>query len=226
MSYKELDELLGARADNIAAHVQAIYDYLENIPNEQQRLEAFQYVVENFGEKPISGQEIKGPSIPDEEWERLRQELSQVADGFLRRLYLKRLEPSDFATQLWRFITSFSDRNERIFVLAWILFDRTMPYIKLPDSPLRMDRQRYVVLVNKLKDDIRLIKVIINVGFETKPETASLILKVIDKHENFEERVVLLANALDEAMEKVERAARTRLRELEDTVAALRGRVP
>lgn len=119
-SKKKLKEIMGAQGTGRAIS-KAILEFLLEIPDEKDRLELFQYVIENTNDSavvPPSGITISDHDAPsDRVVKRLETELGDLVNGYIKTLVLRRVSAQEFSTRMWNFILTFPEMEERYFAL-------------------------------------------------------------------------------------------------------------
>lgn len=188
----KLIEIMGGDCIDKSSLSKALLSFLTAVPDEEERLKLVQFMLENFKLVPKSGMKIHHEPLDDEIWDRLNIELTDYIQGKIKHLVLRRYDPHDFARELWQFLISFSELDEQVFALATILFDPRIPYMKLPGPEIIISTPQKEKLLKSLKEDIRMIEMIISAGYSDNIARASLLNLVLENQENREEKAILM----------------------------------
>lgn len=148
--------------------------------NIQDQPSAFQYICELFGTVESSENFGIVASKYRNKEDTLRSQYGSLVNSLIE-LYIKRnVEESDFYSSLWNNIMSsglFSQEEERIFALYYILIDKRIPYFRLdPASLYSLSNDRFKQIRNDNIRAIQKIRFILKANFSQKTERASALL--------------------------------------------------
>lgn len=141
---------------------------------------AFQYICEQFGTIESSDSFGISPSQYRNKENLLRNQLSNLIDSLIE-LYIKRnVEETAFYTSLWKNIMTsglFSQEEEKIFALYYIIMDKRIPYFHLdPASLYSLSNERFQQIRSENMTSIQKIGFILKAHFSQKTERASVLL--------------------------------------------------
>jgi len=133
--------------------------------------------------------------LEDGEWEKLDKKYALMVQSFMTTTYFSTTSIDEFSKEMLRFLAFFREKNEKIYVLAAILYTKAiMPYKQLPGVPLHMSDAEYAHLLKSNPDGASMIRHLESVPFDTRTQEVSVVLQVIDEYEaNKPLRVALLA---------------------------------
>lgn len=189
----------GGDAFNVCADIKK---YIDEAP-EESRGQLLSIACESFGMGDSDGSYIPEEAmIGLEERKTLRKVYGELVDALLdaciKRALEENIEPAAFYDEVWRNIVCnpiFGEDKARLFALYYILIDDRLPFFQV-DKGLYMEQDRYERYIDACITDIQKVRFILSVDFPQKTQEASNLLDVIEAHESYEEKVVLLAQAL------------------------------
>lgn len=99
---------------------------------------------------------------------------------------------------LWNLVMDnilFKTEKEKVFALFWLLIDESVPFFVF-DKPVRLECDDFINICDKHSSKIQKIKYILDLPFEQRTESASLLLDEILTAEDRVERAVLMVHAI------------------------------
>lgn len=103
-----------------------------------------------------------------------------------------------FYEHLWKFIVTnimWEKKEEKAFALYYIAIDSKTPYYNV-GAGLKMNSDDYSRIQDEIFDAFREFRYIIALDFSQKTEEASLVLRLINRMETDEQKVVLVSRIL------------------------------
>lgn len=176
------------------------YSLIENAPKEEQGklLETF-LLCYRFTPSDCS---LTLPSFLDEETQRsIQLEYGPRVDQQMMDLQKKGLSEEEYYRELWEHLSTASflpDLRARVVALFNCAIDRNALYYAVDrNEMLSMDGEQYLATLTAVGEKtLARVEAILNEEFDQKTERASLVVKMMDSMESFEERTVLLAQVI------------------------------
>mgnify|MGYP004631761855 CR=1 FL=1 len=162
--------------------------------------DVFEYTCKNFKEKPKNGTIQIADYFSKEEIEEYESLFGETVDGLLdstiKKCNFGIMKPEMFYKNLWEsYQKNFETKKERAFAFYYTVADAAIPYCYL-GKPLSMSNEKFKSLVQKNKDSIDKIEYINKTTYGQRTERASLALNIISEIPDYEDKVVVLAQAI------------------------------
>lgn len=162
--------------------------------------EYFQYVCENID---LENEEKTVPIkkyFEKSEIEVLKKINADAIDGLIAKNISKVnygiVNNDDFYGTLWDDISNnFTGTKELAFALYWIIIDRRIPYIYI-GVPLSMENDEFKTRTEANKDVFDKMEYVLQSEYSQRTEEASMLLKVLEDIENYEDRVVVFTHMI------------------------------
>ncbi len=177
-----------------------LYDLCYKLIDENDNaLEVFQYVCENFKSKPKNKSLSINKYFSVDEINEYKSILGAAVDGLLcstiKKCNYGFINPNSFYKELWQsYCTNFITKKEIAFAFYYTIIDSQIPYEYL-GKPLNMDNDKFKEFLDKNEKYIKKLKYIARSQFEQKTESVSLVLHCLDEIEEYESKVVVLVSA-------------------------------
>lgn len=160
----------------------------------------FEFVCKTFTKRPKDGTIVIEAHFSKEEIDEYESVNGDTIDGLLnstiKKCNLGLIPVSDFYKTLWGALcANFSTPKEKAFAFYYTLIDSTIPYQYL-GKPVSMSNERFKEMVEKNKESIEKVKYIVSSGYSQRTERASLLLNCLNEIDDFESKVVVLAQAI------------------------------
>jgi len=195
-SEEKIRKILGSQTTKKSIPAGAILDVLDGAAsdNEKERLLGIALMERDSVDKQPNALEIH-VSIDDDRWEILGNKYAIMTHEFVKSTYFETDSIEEYSKEMFRFLSFFKERDEKIFVFASMLYSsQFIPYRQLPSSPLDITKEKFNHLLQGGSEKRDLISYIAGLPFRTTTGEASVLLKVLDECEdNFELRSSLLA---------------------------------
>lgn len=176
------------------------YTVIDNAPEEEKAslLEAF---IIGYKSTPTDHSLVLPRFMDIMECERIRHKYGRQVDKRMMALQNMELSEKEFYDKLWRYIstTQFLPNFEaRVVALFNCAIDKRLPYFTIDrSSALTMEQEEYETLLASIGEkNLGRMEYILQADFHQKSEQASLIVKMMDSLESFEERTVFLARLI------------------------------
>jgi hypothetical protein len=189
---KEIDVMLSSIHGSQVNICYALYKIISKA-EDKEKPKLLRYVAEVY-EYIDSTKEISIDAfITENEKEQLKDRYGNLVDEMLALLLKENLIEDDFYIRLWTLLQNPIFEEEKIcaFVCYYILIDRRIPYFHL-DQGLRMTKEDYEGLIEKLRKQRAKLRFILASKFEQIAEESDLILKELDKVD-YVEKVSLMS---------------------------------
>lgn len=162
--------------------------------------EIFEYVCKNFLGLPEKAEISVDQYFTETEIEQYTSAYGDTVNGLLnsciKKCNLGLLEPQNFYASLWNtFCTNFSTTKERAFALYYTVIGAAVPYQFL-GKPISMSNERFREILKKNEVSIKKILYIKQSRYIQRTEEASLLLNCIEEIEDYESKVVVLAQGI------------------------------
>lgn len=177
------------------------YDFcFEILKRYGERPEIFEYVCKNYKRKPKNGTIPVDQYFSKTEIDEYKSVYGDTVNGLLnsniKKCNFGLIEPNNFYTSLWdSFCANFASLKERAFAFYYTIIDATIPYQYL-GKPISMSNERFKEIIDKNEASINKIKYIAKSGYTQRTEEASLLLNCLEELEDFESKVVVLAQGM------------------------------
>lgn len=178
-----------------------IYDMcFELLNNFGDDAEVFEFVCKTFTKVPVKGTIAMSAHFTKSEINEYESLLGDTVNGLLnsniKKCNLGLIPIEDFYKSLWNsFSAIFSTQKEKSFAFYYTLIDKSIPYQYL-GKPISMSNERFKELVDRNEENIEKIKYIVRSGYTQRTERASLLMNCLDAIEDYESKVVVLAQAI------------------------------
>lgn len=178
-----------------------IYDFcFEIMKMYGENAEVFEYVCKNYSGRPKNGTLPVGQHFSKTEIDQYESVYGDTVNGLLngniKKCNFGLIAPDDFYRTLWNaFCTNFSTTKERAFAFYYTIIDATIPYQYL-GKPISMSNERFKELLDQNKTSIDKIEYIAKSGYSQRTERASLLLNCLNEIEDFESKIVVLAQGM------------------------------
>lgn len=179
-----------------------IYNLCYKIINESKQLEDdFQYLCENLLKLPQEKSIGIDTYLTEEEYMFIRKIYDGRIEGILSEVINKVnygvLEQSKFYSELYKkLIEGFSEKKELAVAFERVLSDSRIPFVYL-GKPLTMNQKDYRECIEKNEGNINKLMYILKIDYSQKTEEASVLLNFLESIENYNDRVVVLAQMID-----------------------------
>lgn len=185
--------ILGSETNDKSVHAQAIHEVLKTAVDDDERAALFAIVLMERDSVPKKAKPLSNKGLSPEEWAELNSTQHQIVLAHLLRTFLRTTTAPEFAKGALKVLDLFDTDNEKTFAIASIMFSPYVPYRQLPGRIVPISSERFDHLVQANKGQVELIEYAINIPFNKTTEVASLLLPILDKEQDQEARVALLA---------------------------------
>lgn len=177
---------------------------------EQIQSELVQFVCEIWG-TIRSSKEIEVPErISAATYEKLKaiygEMVNAVLLSYIRKGISENWDREQFYVHLWNCISTnamWSTLEEKAFALYYIAIDVRSPYYNVGVG-LKMSDDDYSKIQEEIFEAFREFRFIIALDIPERTEEASMVLKVLDKMETDEQKIVLISRILAHYNEKIQ----------------------
>lgn len=189
----------GSRYDKSAI----IYEYI--LESEEPQA-AWQYFLENADYIASSEEKEVNAYFTAQQLQKYEKEYASLIDALINKLVMRRCEKEEFYNELWKSAIE-SDivcdgKNEKIYAMAKIWSDARIPYFKTKDG-IKMSNEEFADIIEKNKALLQEVTFILNCKYEQKTETGSMLLEVLERCKDSNEKAVVMAKILDLTERKV-----------------------
>lgn len=157
-----------------------IYDLIIRTENEDEQIDLFQYVCENYGlEESNESLEINRAPYKEEK-SKLKEKYGTILNSVLETYLKENLEKKMFYSKIWKTVKDsylFDSEAAKVFAVYFILIDKRIPYFEL-DSNCRyqLSNEKFRKLWNKYEIQLLKIRFILSTEFSQRTEQASTLL--------------------------------------------------
>lgn len=193
----------------------AIVEILEEATADE-RPALIEFVAENLGFLETS-KELQIPEyITFNHEKEMRDKYGKVVNQLLALILRENLPEREFYTKVWDLVQNpiFVDKESRAFCFYYIIIDRQLPYFQIGIGR-KMSEANWAATADRLAKEGKKVRFLLLTEFPQKSEQASLILDEIEQLDDEEDRIWLLAQALNEIRLQGER----KYASLRDTLA-------
>lgn len=186
---------------------------LELVLNQEKRFQSqlIQFVCEIWG-TIRSSKEIEVPErISAIKYEKLKSLYGETVNAallsYIRKGISENWNREQFYVHLWNFISTnvmWSAVEEKAFALYYIAIDVRSPYYNVGVG-LKMSSDDYSKIQDEIFEAFREFKFIITLEIPERTEEASMVLRLLDRMETEEQKVVLISRILAYYNDKIER---------------------
>jgi len=207
---KELLERIGGTYKDQYEHAHALFAFMRELPFEEQ-LVAFEEILVKTGHHDTkkSGKRYNIPSLSEEATERLKIGLGKLVDGHFQFCLAKRPSPTELAKHMWEMINNLGTDEEKIFSIGWLIIDRVVPYVQIPQGGVRLNKDTFRAIVDQNRIKIRMLEKILKWPALQDSERMSLCLGVILENTSQEEQAVLLTAVVRQLQDDAMATAQT-----------------
>ena len=178
---------------------------------EQIQSELVQFVCEIWGTIG-SSKEIEVPErISAATYEKLKSIYGEMVNAvllsYIRKGISEKWNREQFYVHLWNYISTnamWSTVEEKAFALYYIAIDVRSPYYNVGVG-LKMSDDDYSKIQEEIFEAFREFRFIIALDISERTEEASMVLKVLDKMETDEQKIVLISRILAHYNEKIQK---------------------
>ena len=137
----------------------------------------------------------------DENEQAYMRRYQRIVDGHLEEMLNAGYSKEEFYEELTKYILTdknLLDDGARAFAIFDCCIDKRLPYAHVDlTSGIKMENDEYAMYVKRLEGGIDKINFILGANLQQKTERASLLLKEIEKYDDFRMKTVLLATILN-----------------------------
>lgn len=179
-----------------------IYNLCYKVINESKQLkDDFQYLCEHLVKLPQEKTIVIDTYLSSDEYDFIRKIYDARIEGILSEVINKVnygvLEQDEFYSELYRkLIDSFKNKKELAVAFERVLSDSRIPFVYL-GKPLTMSQKDYKNYIEKNESNIKKLIYILKTDYSQKTEEASILLNFLESIENYDDRVVVLAQMID-----------------------------
>lgn len=179
-----------------------IYNLCYKVINESKQLkDDFQYLCEHLVKLPQEKTIVIDTYLSGDEYDFIRKIYDARIEGILSEVINKVnygvLEQDEFYSELYRkLIDSFKNKKELAVAFERVLSDSRIPFVYL-GKPLTMSQKDYKNYIEKNESNIKKLIYILKTDYSQKTEEASILLNFLESIENYDDRVVVLAQMID-----------------------------
>lgn len=179
----QIRKILGCGTQSKSVIASAIFDVLEKASSDEEKIKLLGIAFVERDSVPKQPMIFEQSDVfGNERWEMLNKKLLATAHAFVKATYFSTSSINEFSREILRFIAFFQEKDEKIFVLASILYyGEVMPYKQLPATPLSISQRDYEHLIKSNRESYEMIIHAACLPFQTYAEELSIVLQVIDE---------------------------------------------
>ena len=188
--------ILETSSGNRADIAYAIYEQI--IVDDDKKIESFIFFLENSEDIESSDEKHIQRIFSEEEKYQYIRDYGKIIDGTLEALLKKNYSKEKFYIELWKFIEDnplLDNKKLKAFALYYIWIDIRIPYYELEEG-VKMSNEVYSNIRQKMMNEIKKARFIINCPTEQKTERASRLIKMLEEMAGEKEKAVFMAQIL------------------------------
>ncbi len=187
-----------------------LFQIMSNEESEEDRIEAFQFLCENFG-RDDSDESVEMPEhFTEEERLELKSSVAIFVDSAMRfvlqKAYRDHFTSTDFYRLLWNMVFTdgaLKSEKENAFALYWILIDGYIPYVQMNEQiDICAEKANNFMNANPLL--FHRVRYFMHFPLGKRTRRAALLIQELDALDSIEEKTILLAYALSESDKRYE----------------------